>query len=198
MKRDLVLKALVVICGVALGVAAVTLSPERERRRSLTLKDTSDATDLNLRKLASYKSWTLVNSNPFLMQPASAALCAAAMTTAPSPHDQKWVSVFVNPAGADAMMKQLKPTFPEGTMIVKEKHATAQDSTPELLTAMIKRTKGFYPDGGDWEYFVLDGAASKIVSAGKQESCRGCHVLAKNTDYVLRSYLPTEVQSKLH
>jgi hypothetical protein len=85
----------------------------------------------------------------------------------PSPHLHKYISVFVNPVGREQMMTKQTPEFPVGSMIVKEKLATADSTTPELLTAMIKRAPGYNPEGGDWEYLVLDGTASKIVERGK-------------------------------
>lgn len=95
------------------------------------------------------------------------------------------------------MMTKENPKFPIGTMIVKEKLGSADSTKPELLTAMIKRGPGYNPEGGDWEYLVLDGAASKIVEQGKLERCSGCHRPYQNSDFITRSYLPRSVSSEL-
>ncbi len=59
--------------------------------------------------------------------------------------------------------------------------------------AMVKRKKGFNPEGGDWEYFRLavSTAGTQIRARGKGEvanlagSCQGCHAsLATQYDYV--------------
>jgi len=50
--------------------------------------------------------------------------------------------------------------------------------------AMVKRAKGFNPEGDDWEFFQIKASAdgSTIVSRGKAEvknvigSCQGCHM----------------------
>ena len=95
------------------------------------------------------------------------------------------------------MMTKQSPKFPIGSMIVKEKLGSADSTTPELLTAMIKREPGYNPEGGDWEYLVLDGAASKIIEQGKLTRCSGCHLPYNGSDFVTRTYLPRTVLSKL-
>ena len=60
-----------------------------------------------------------------------------------------------------------KPVFPAGSMIVREKLLKAEDTTPELVTVMLKREKGFSRKTSDWEYFVIDGALSKVKLSEK-------------------------------
>ena len=156
------------------------------------------ATDMELANLAKYREWTLVNPTPQLMEPLSAFSCAMIPgRQEPSPHLHKYISVFVNSVGREQMMTRRNPKFPAGSVIVKEKLASADSKTPELLTAMIKREAGYNPEGGDWEYLVLDGAASKIVEQGKLTRCSGCHRPYETTDFVTRTYLPQTVRSKL-
>src|SRR5688572_19924406 len=103
--------------------------------------------------LSKYRQWTLVNPTPQLMEPASAISCAIIPgRQEPSPHLNKYVSVFVNPAGREQMMTKLSPKYPIGTMIVKEKLGSPDSTKPEVLTAMIKRGPGYNPESGDWEY----------------------------------------------
>ena len=71
------------------------------------------------------------------------------------------------------MMEQAKPSFPEGSVIVKEKLPDKSSQTPELLTVMIKRGKGFNNESGDWEYMVVDGSGTKVEAQGKLENCQG-------------------------
>lgn len=95
------------------------------------------------------------------------------------------------------MTTKQRPKFPIGSMIVKEKLGSPDSTTPEVLTAMIKREPGYNPDSGDWEYLVLDGAASKIVEQGKLTRCSGCHRPYQHSDFITRTYLPQTVREKL-
>jgi hypothetical protein len=152
----------------------------------------------DLAKLANYRQWTLVNPTPQLMEPASAVACAIVPgRDKTSPHLNKYISVFVNPVGREEMMTKRNPKFPVGSMIVKEKLGSTGGTNPEVLTAMIKREPGYNPEGGDWEYLVLNGSASKIVEQGKLTRCSGCHTPYKNTDFITRTYLPEKVNSEL-
>ena len=154
--------------------------------------------DNDLATLAKYRQWTLVNPTPQLMEPMAAQSCVRIPgREESSPHLHKYISVFVNSVGREAMMTKLEPKFPVGSMVVKEKHGKPDSTSPEVLTAMIKREAGYYPEGGDWEYLVLDGAASKIVERGKLTRCSGCHVPYKHNDFITRTYLPRDVSVEL-
>ena len=87
------------------------------------------------------------------------------------------------------MMGEKEAKFPTGSMIVKEKLATANSPAPELITAMVKRDPGFYPEGGDWEFLVLTGDAKTIQEQGRLPSCTSCHAAMRVTDFVFRNYL---------
>ena len=39
---------------------------------------------------------------------------------------------------------------------------------------MVKRAPGFYPEGGDWEYLIVDPNGS-IERRGKLPLCARCH-----------------------
>ena len=145
-----------------------------------------------------YQQWTRVNPKPVVMEPRAAAACAIAFPSrGPSPHADKFITVYVNETGTKAMMQQKTPRFPRGSIIVKEKLSDPNSSSPELLTVMIKRDKGFNPENGDWEYLVLDGAGKEVQARGKLENCQACHTTVRPSDYVYRSYLTPDVWKKL-
>jgi hypothetical protein len=154
-----------------------------------------------VQEIAGYRNWTKVNAEPQLMPDQVSLLCAApfpAKADDPSnPHRHKYITVYVNDTGRKAMLEQKNPAFPEGSVIVKEKLSEKSSQTPELLTVMIKRGKGFNPTSGDWEYMVVDGTGTKIQAQGKLENCQSCHSAKPDTDYVFRTYLPGTVRSKL-
>ena len=157
-------------------------------------------TDNILTQLAGYRQWALVNPTPVIMDRRAAAACAIVLqsdTTSLNPHSTRYISVYVNRLGQEAMMKHLNPVFPEGSIIVKEKFVNQFARKPELLTVMVKRNQGYHPNTGDWEYLVTDGAASHVEERGKLERCNTCHASYKDTDYVTRTYLPREIWQKL-
>lgn len=165
---------------------------------AVATKSSPNVDDSDLATLAKYRRWTLVNPTPQLMQPLSAISCAIIPgRNDQSPHLNKYVSVFVNPVGREAMMTRLSPKYPVGTMIVKEKLGSSDSTKPEMLTAMIKRRPGYNPESGDWEYLVLDGAALMIIEQGKLTRCSGCHQPYKSSDFITRNYLPETVRQEL-
>jgi Cytochrome P460 len=155
----------------------------------------------SVKEIAGYRDWFKVNQTPEVMQSRTAVLCAApsgGMSTygPANPHHEKYITVYVNELGRKAMMEEAKPSFPEGSVIVKEKLPDKSSQTPELLTVMIKRGKGFNSDSGDWEYMVTDGSGTKVAAQGKLENCQGCHQANRGKDYVFRTYLPSDVKLK--
>lgn len=109
------------------------------------------------------------------------------ITTTSSP-PAKFYQIYITHPGLD-IIRSGKGSYPEGTVVVKEKFSDAAGQITELFTAMVKRQKGFNPDSGDWEYFVLSADAKKIVQRGKIESCMNCHDSYQSTDYITRRYV---------
>lgn len=92
---------------------------------------------------------------------------------------------------ARTVLPQSRPLiYPEGTVIVREKLPT-ETGPPEVLTAMIKRKKGFNPKANDWEFLLLNGDATEIKKREKTGACQRCHASAKEADFVIRSYAQT-------
>jgi len=142
--------------------------------------------------LKDYKTWTRVNTNPYRMSAAAMAACAAPAGRQASPHLEPdgYIDVYVNPEGRSTMLTPGHVVFPVGTVIVKEKRHAADPSDPELLTVMLKRSSGYNPETGDWDFAVLDGNASTVQAQGKLENCMQCHKTTAGSDYVFRPYLP--------
>lgn len=159
------------------------------------------ANDTSIDKFKSYRSWHLVTPQPVDMTPTISLSCVGPSTwdMAPNPHSRRVFRVFVNKTGKEGLLSDGKKPFPVGSMIVKEKYLRpsggkdwepvklAEDAKPELLTAMVKREKGFDPKNGDWEYIVIAGDLSKKTSEGI-EHCAKCHLSRKNQGFVFGSY----------
>ncbi|HEX6649671.1 MAG TPA: cytochrome P460 family protein [Pyrinomonadaceae bacterium] len=149
-----------------------------------------------------YRQWTRLNPEP-AFQPSRVAIQCAAPTAEQiqldktNPHQNKFITVYVNDIGKNAMTTQLNPVFPQGSVIVKEKLPAKDSTSPELLTVMIKRESGYNPENGDWEYMAVDGAGKVVQARGKLANCQACHITRKDTGYVYRDYLPSDVSQKL-
>jgi len=149
-----------------------------------------------------YKQWTRVNPVPAVLPSRIAKMCFTPTAKQikmeeDNPHNDKFITVYVNDIGRHAMMEHKVSRFPKGSVIVKEKLATKDSSSPELLTVMIKREVAYNPENGDWEYMGLDGSGKTVQARGKLEKCQACHRTVSHNDYVYREYLPEEVWKKL-
>ena len=105
-----------------------------------------------------------------------------------TPHGMHWIDVFVTPGGTNAMMTGTG-TYPEGTVILKQKYSDEKATKTEFFTGMLKREQGFNPDAGDWEFFMLDAPGNMVTARGRIESCVECHQKYAATDFVARDYL---------
>lgn len=152
--------------------------------------------DPRIEKIAGYKTWNLVNPKPVVMDKTVAVMCAPANVSPPSPHADKYISVYVNDIGKHAMLDERIPKFPVGTIIVKEKLEKEDSKIPELLTVMIKREEGFNKENGSWEFLVFNGTATQIEKSN-EASCMRCHIGYEAQDYVVRNYLTDEAKKKL-
>jgi hypothetical protein len=96
--------------------------------------------------------------------------------------------VYANDLAKPEFAKE-KPQFPVGSIIVREKNATATSETPQTIIAMVKREKGFSKKTGDWEFFTFNGSDLKLKTRTTVGECAKCHVRAEKNDWVFRDYL---------
>lgn len=197
-----IVKVIVVAIVLGIGLTAFFFTRKSETQTLNPLKTPENVLDAT-REIAGYKDWTKVNQTPERIESRLSALCARPTQSqierdAKNPHNDKFITVYVNAIGKDAMMTKKLPKFPVGTVIVKEKLTTAESTEPELLTVMIKREKNYNPMVGDWEFLTFNGAGTETTARGKLENCQSCHLAEKSTDYVSRKgYLPVEIWRKL-
>lgn len=104
-------------------------------------------------------------------------------------HQTMFGAVYLNDIARTVLTQSGPFVYPEGAVIVREKLETEAGS-PELLTAMIKRKKGFNPAANDWEFLLISGDATKIKKREKTGSCLSCHKSVTEKDFVFDSYLP--------
>ena len=183
-----------------IAAATLLLFPSRDLESKALSK--SQATPQGPELIDGYKQWTRVNPTPAVFHSRIAIQCSMPTPKESemekgNPHRDKFITVYVNNTGKHAMLEEKFPTFPKGTVIVKEKLTTRESTSPELLTVMVKREPGYNPKNGDWEYLALDGAGKNVEARGRLEKCQACHLLVKANDYVSRNYLPYELWKKL-
>ena len=131
-----------------------------------------------------------MTSVPFLMDDLASKLCAPAVAVQDEhdPHAERYCHVYVNDIGK-ATLQSGNGRYPRGSVIVKQKYRDHQCTHTELFTLMRKVGNGYDQEHGDWEYAVVDGAAERVLSRGKIDSCIACHEDYQATDYVTRLYV---------
>jgi hypothetical protein len=160
--------------------------------------ETPPASESDLVEPATFSKWPSVTDEPVRVSSNLWALCSrmptpeearaiGAATKRHGPHASHSIVVRVSPE-ALAPFREGKP-LPTGAVVVKEKYANPLASGPLYDYAMmIKQEAGYYPEGGDWEYVYVTLGHERKVSRGRLTQCAGCHVSAKERDYLFRSY----------
>jgi len=94
----------------------------------------------------------------------------------------RWTAEIAVNEPAMQVYTNLAPSsrFGVGAVLVKKHASTSSTKGPTF--AMLKRDAGFFPQGGDWEYIVLD-AEGRLEDRGKLQLCARCHADA-NADSV--------------
>src|SRR5262245_13945903 len=92
--------------------------------------------------IRNYKHWTQVNPVPAVFNAVVSAACAPVVAQSSmeqnNPHRDKFITVYVNEIGRKSMMEDKLPSFPQGSIILKEKLPSKTSTSPELLTVMVK------------------------------------------------------------
>ncbi len=109
------------------------------------------------------------------------------------PHANTGILIYMNKLAADAFATNAS-AFPVGAVIVKQKQLRGYtnkdgkqvDEAGAGVGGMVKRSAGYDPKHGDWEYFYFEDR-NKIES-GRIASCVQCHSSAKDRDHVFGSW----------
>jgi hypothetical protein len=80
-------------------------------------------------------------------------------------------------ASAAGYGKRGRAPMKEGALLI-ESLSNERGGAPSLQYGMRKREPGYFPDGGDWEYVVID-AQGKVDASGKLPLCARCHAEAQ-------------------
>ncbi len=150
----------------------------------------------------SYDKLRQITKQPVFVNPELAMLCRGASQqqveaarAKHGPHANTQILVYMNDPAAEAFGSSVHP-FPVGAVIVKKKIMLSYRSndgkqvlgTGHGVGGMVKRSPGYDPSHGDWEYFYFDKPSA--IESGKISSCIQCHEGAKNADYVFGTWQP--------
>jgi hypothetical protein len=169
-------------------------------RSSKTSVGSSDQPDIH-EVAKTYQSLRKMTPERVYVNPELAMLCrGATLADVESarktfePHANTAVIIYMNDLAA-GVFGTPNPTYPVGSIIVKEKKAQGYWSTtqPGATTipndgvgGMIKRSPGFDPTHGNWEYFYFEDPTK--VETGKMVSCIQCHSGAAGGDYIFGTW----------
>lgn len=99
--------------------------------------------------------------------------------------------IYVDEVAAETVNSSTFP-YAEGSTLIKER----MDPSTLVVTTLytMRKTAGFDPDNGDWQYGVLEREDSGAFTGGWMDleassGCVGCHKGAADTDYTFLSYL---------
>lgn len=142
-------------------------------------------------ELAGYRDWSPLLKTPYQVPRELAARCmppTAASRAADrekyGPHTERYIKVFGNKVAFDAVSAAERRAFPPGSVIVKEKLATAESSAAGGVAFMVKHKPPEFADSGGWEFLYFPAGDAR----GTQESCAACHRGATSKDYVFGLY----------
>jgi hypothetical protein len=124
-----------------------------------------------------YKNFPLLTPKPRFLSPQIFFSCVgpskevvAKEKARTGPHYNGSVLLYANPSAA-AVVTANGAVFPEGAVIVKEKLGV--DQKVAAIGGMIKRSSGYDPDNGDWEFFYSIPGGE--FTTGKLANCVDCH-----------------------
>lgn len=127
----------------------------------------------------------------FKMADPTAALCRARGAPLHNPHVDYYCHVYVNDLALQPM-ETGNGTYPEGSLVIKQKFSDQRGIDTELFTVMRKMHDGYDKENGNWEYSIVDASAQTVMSRGRTDSCINCHTDYAGTDYVTRLYMKTK------
>ena len=140
---------------------------------------------------ATYRSLNKITKEPVYVDPGLALRCAGASeaeleaaSKTFGPHAHTAITIYMNDLAAGVFGKA-NPTYPVGSVVVKEKKAIMTQGN-DGVGGMIKRSPGYDPAHGDWEYFYFEDPGK--IESGRMVSCVQCHSGAAGTDYVFGSW----------
>jgi hypothetical protein len=142
-----------------------------------------------LPEIKGYTNWISITPSNYHISPEMARLCRpipSSMVGTAGEHANVSLVVHVNDLAASRLTNDVRSEFPTGSIIVKAKYGT-DNLSPSELGVMIKRSAGYDPEGGNWEYAFVRLKGVPPVERGLLANCRDCHSARKRQDFVFAS-----------
>lgn len=141
--------------------------------------------------MATYTTWQPQSAMAVDISAEIFSLCrgpsAAEGAFTKSVHSRFRLRDWANPGAMAGLAAKGVGGFPVGAIIVKEKFVSPAPTDPFVVAAlgmMIKRSPGFHPAGGDWEFVYSSMADGVSRGPAQLSSCTTCHAATTATDYV--------------
>ena len=113
------------------------------------------------------ETWTGFGSIPTLK--------VAGQVRSAHPSGDFTATIQVNEAASAYGSKSREPMAPGAVVVASLRSDLGAEVTSHYV--MEKRAAGYFPDGGDWAYFVVD-PTGKVEAGGKLKLCARCHAEA--------------------
>lgn len=149
---------------------------------------------------AGFTNYLRVTKSAVYVNPELAMLCRGASQEEVDaarvqfgPHANAAIVIYMNNLAVDAFATDAS-SFPAGSVVVKQKYVFGHRSHEGTLVrqadagvgGMVKRSPGYDPAHGDWEYFYFEDP--KKIESGRITSCVTCHSSARQNDHVFGTW----------
>ena len=120
MKKSFLIKIIAITIVLLIGLIGFSCSYNDEMQSIISSKTPEKILDAT-GEIAGYKNWTRVNKEPEIVESALAIQCARPTleqidADAKNPHNDKFITVYVNDIGKEEMLTKKHPQFPVGTI----------------------------------------------------------------------------------
>jgi hypothetical protein len=120
------------------------------------------------------------NPNPQMVLPEDYRTAFAQVQDCGNSIDHNFMDVIVRVRAEDVARYRSGPyPLPKGTLIVKEEYRGQGCVDFAGYTVMRKEEAGYFPAGGDWQWFTLD-TTGMVLKDGKAPVCASCHGSSTN------------------
>lgn len=107
----------------------------------------------------------------------------------------EYVRVYLENDDDEEDLEPIFQTYKRGTIVLKESFSSSEGKPGRALylTGMIKREKGYDPQGEDWEYFMSNSDGDFMMRGSSadttiQKECSNCHSNVSDRDYIFSTY----------
>jgi hypothetical protein len=113
--------------------------------------------------------------NPQMVLPSDYRTAFVQVSNCANSVDHGFVDVIVRVRSEDADRYRSGPyPFAQGSLVVKEQYSGQGCTELTGYTVMRKEAPGYFPAGGDWQWFTLDTFGA-VLKDGRSPACANCH-----------------------